>query len=78
MVGEQQYDPAHHEESLQLGAGAPHHGSHPHLVHEFVRSIVEERTPYVDTVLGGNITAAGICAHMSAMKGGESVTVPTF
>ena len=54
------------------------HGSHPHLVHEFVMSIIEERKPAIDEHLGGNITAAGICAHESAMRGGESVIVPEF
>ena len=32
----------------------------------------------IDEALGGNITAAGICAHESAMRGGESVIVPEF
>jgi predicted dehydrogenase len=72
------YDPLNPQESLKKGAGAGHHGSHAHLTHEFVRSIVEERQPWIDEVLGGNITAAGICAHESAMRGGNSVIVPTF
>ena len=55
-----------------------HHGSHPHLVHEFVRSCVEERKPRIDEILAGNITAAGICAHESAMRNGEAVIVPKF
>ena len=29
---------------------AGHHGSHPHLVHEFVRAIVEGRKPAVDVI----------------------------
>ena len=41
-----------------MGAGAGHHGSHAHLVHEFVMSCVEERKPWIDEHLGGNITAA--------------------
>lgn len=72
------YDPLNPQESLKKGAGAGHHGSHPHLVNEFVMSIVEDRKPWIDEVLGGNITAAGICAHESAMRGGESVIVPEF
>ncbi len=72
------YDPLNPQESLQVGAGGGHHGSHPHLVHEFVMSIIENRKPAIDEVLGANITAAGICAHLSAMKNGESVTVPLF
>lgn len=72
------YDPLNPQNSLMVGAGGGHLGSHPHLVHEFVMSIIEGRKPYIDEVLGGNITAAGICAHESAMKNGEAVLVPEF
>ncbi len=72
------FDPLNPQESLKKGAGGGHHGSHPHLVHEFVRSCVEERKPWIDEILGANITAAGICAHESAMKNGEAVIVPEF
>lgn len=72
------YDPLNPQESLKVGAGGGHHGSHPHLVNEFVRSIVEKRKPYIDEVLGGNITAAGVCAHESALQNGEAVMVPEF
>ncbi len=72
------YDPLNPQESLKKGAGAGHHGSHAHLVHEFVMSCIEERKPWIDEHLGGNITAAGLCAHESAMKNGEPVIVPKF
>ena len=72
------YDPLNPQDSLKVGAGAGHHGSHAHLVHEFVMSCVEERKPWIDEHLGGNITAAGLCAHESALKNGEPVLVPTF
>jgi len=72
------FDPQNPQASLKAGHGSGHHGSHPHLVHEFVMSVVENRKPWIDEVLGGNITAAGICAHQSAMKNGESVIVPIF
>ncbi|MBS4219058.1 Gfo/Idh/MocA family oxidoreductase [Bacillus sp. FJAT-49711] len=58
--------------------GEAHHGSHPHLVHEFIRSIVEKRKPFVDAVTAANWTAAGICAHESAMNGGVGVDIPVF
>ena len=48
------------------------------LVHEFVRSIIEERSPSMDVITGANWTAAGICAHESAMRGGEAVTIAGF
>lgn len=57
------------------GAGGGHHGSHPHLVHEFVRSIVEQRKPWIDWELAANITGAGILAHESALRGGEWLKV---
>ncbi len=72
------YDATNPQESLKVGAGAGHHGSHPHLVNEFVRSIVEERKPWIDEILGAQITACGICAHESAMRDGETVYIPRF
>lgn len=65
------YDPTNPQLSLKKGAGGGHHGSHPHLVHEFVRSIVEQRKPWIDWELAANITSAGILAHESALRGGE-------
>jgi predicted dehydrogenase len=55
-----------------------HGGSHPHLVHEFLRSIVEGRPPAVDAARAANWTAAGLCAHESALRQGEGVTIPDF
>jgi hypothetical protein len=55
-----------------------HGGSHPHLVHEFVQSIVEGRTPRIDAVIAADWCAAGICAHESAVQDGELVRVPRF
>lgn len=65
------YDPTNPQLSLKKGAGGGHHGSHPHLVHEFVRSIVEDREPAVGFSLASNIAAAGILAHQSALRNGE-------
>lgn len=72
------FDPLNPHLSLEKGGGGGHHGSHPHLVHEFVMSILEDRKPWIDEIVGANITAAGICAHESAMRGGEAVAVPGF
>lgn len=55
-----------------------HGGSHPHLVHEFVRSIVEERPPAIDAITAADWTAPGLCAHESATQGGEPVSIPDF
>lgn len=64
-----------HQSVLQ---GGSHHGSHPHMVHEFVRSIVERRKPAVDAVTAADWTAAGICAHQSAMNKGAAIEIPSF
>lgn len=70
------YDEKNPHQSFIQGGG--HHGSHPHLVHEFVRAIVEDREPYSGAVTAANWTAAGVCAHQSAMAGGELVEIPAF
>ena len=72
------FDPLNPQESLKKGAGGGHHGSHAHLVHEFVSSCLAERKPWIDEILGANITAAGLCAHESALRDGEEVVVPHF
>ena len=66
------------ERHLSFEQGGGHHGSHPHLVHEFVRSIVERRKPLIDAATAANWTAAGICAHQSALAGGAEVVIPAF
>ena len=63
---------------LSFLQGGGHHGSHPHLVHEFVMSIVEQRQPWIDAITAANWTAPGICAHESAMSGGRQVQIPCF
>jgi len=65
-------------EKLDTAPLNTHAGSHPHLCHEFISSIIEDRKPAVDEILAANITATGICAHESAMKNGERITIPTF
>jgi predicted dehydrogenase len=55
-----------------------HGGSHPHLVHEFVSAIVNGRSPYPSARVAARWTAAGICAHDSAMSDGTAVAVPSY
>ena len=66
------------ETHLSFLQGGGHGGSHPHLVHEFVSSIVGGRSPRIDVVTAADWTAAGICAHQSAMQGGAEVVIPIF
>lgn len=70
------YDKEHEHLSFKQGGG--HGGSHPHLAHEFVRSIVEGRKSSIDEVTAANWTCVGICAHESAMAGGARVDLPDF
>ena len=63
---------------LSFTQGGGHGGSHPHLAHEFVTALVEGRDPYPNAVQSANWTCVGICAHQSALKGGEIVRLPEF
>jgi hypothetical protein len=71
------YDTDEHQH-LSFIQGAGHGGSHPHLVHEFVDALVKNRDPYPNAVQSANWTCVGLCAHESAMKGGEIVRLPKF
>ena len=66
------------ETHMSFIQGAGHGGSHPHLVHEFISSIVEDRDPFPNAVQSANWTCVGICAHDSALRGGEIVRLPEF
>lgn len=66
------------QEYLESAPLSGHGGSHPHLCHEFVSCILENRPSSINEDVAANITAAGICAHISAIKGGEKVLVPKF
>ncbi|TWU19781.1 Gfo/Idh/MocA family protein [Allorhodopirellula heiligendammensis] len=68
----------HDAEHLSFVQGGGHGGSHPHLVHEFVSAIRDGRDPRPAAVTSANWTCVGICAHESAMKGGEIVRLPEF
>jgi predicted dehydrogenase len=59
-------------------AGGGHSGSHPHLVHEFVRSIIEGRASFIDAETAADWCAPGICAHESSLQGGAPVKIPSF
>ena len=63
---------------LSFVQGGGHGGSHPHMVNEFVSALSEDRDPWPNAVQSANWTCVGICAHESAMKGGEIVPLPDF
>src|SRR3954452_17940048 len=66
------------EEHLSFTQGGGHGGSHPHLVHAWLSAIRGEQPAMPDAETSANWTMVGICAHESAMKGGEKVVIPTF
>jgi predicted dehydrogenase len=71
------YDADEHQH-LSFTQGGGHGGSHPHLVNEFVSALVQKRDPYPNAVQSANWTCVGLCAHQSALKGGQIVKLPAF
>ena len=66
------------EDHLSFIQGGGHGGSHPHLVNEFLSAFFENRDPFPNVEQSANWTSVGICAHQSALKGGQIVNVPDF
>jgi predicted dehydrogenase len=58
--------------------GGGHGGSHGYLMNEFVTAILQDRQPLVDIAQALNMTVAGIVAHSSALKNGETMKIPQF
>lgn len=63
---------------LSFIQGGGHGGSHPHLVHEFLSALGQDRDPWPNAVTSANWTCVGICAHESALQGGAIVRLPEF
>lgn len=63
---------------LSFEQGGGHGGSHPHLVHHFVKMLTTGKEAYPNARQSANITCVGILAHESAMKGGEILKLPEF
>jgi hypothetical protein len=58
-------------------ASGGHGGSHGYLTDDFIHGIlVPEHKVCVDVVTALNTTIAGVYAHMSAMRGGETIKIP--
>lgn len=66
------------DEHLSFIQGAGHGGSHPHLVNEFLNALNEDRDPWPNASASANWTSVGICAHESAVQGGDLVKLPEF
>jgi predicted dehydrogenase len=65
-------------EHLSFLQGGGHGGSHPHLAHNFLMAVLGKQPALPDAPTSANWTAVGICAHESALKGGERVMIPEF
>jgi predicted dehydrogenase len=65
-------------EHLSFLQGGGHGGSHPHLAHNFLVACLGEKPAMPDAATSANWTMVGICAHQSAMKGGDRVAIPVF
>jgi len=68
------------DENLHLSfkQGSGHGGSHPHLAHEFIMSIAEDRDAFPNAPQSANWTSIGILAHESAMQGGKKMDLPEY
>jgi predicted dehydrogenase len=77
-VKSEDYNETNPQLSLERDASGGHGGSHPHMVHEFIQSILEDRKSWINEINGANIAAAGIAAHMSAMENGAVMDLPDF
>ncbi|WP_276371065.1 Gfo/Idh/MocA family oxidoreductase [Chryseolinea sp. H1M3-3] len=71
------YDSDEHQH-LSFTQGAGHGGSHPHLVHEFLSALIQNRNPYPNATQSANITCVGLLAHQSAQQGGAIMKLPAF
>ena len=65
-------------EHLSFIQGGGHGGSHPHLAHNFLMACLGKQPPMPDVETSVNWTMVGICAHQSALKGGQRIDLPRF
>ena len=65
-------------EHLSFIQGGGHGGSHPHLAHNWLMAILGKQPPLPDAETSVNWTMVGICAHESALRGGERIQIPRF
>ena len=65
-------------EHLSFIQGGGHGGSHPHLTHNFLMACLGKQAPLPDVETSVNWTMVGICAHQSALKGGQRIEIPRF
>lgn len=69
------------QEKPPLPPGVPaggHGGSHGYLTEDFIAAILLKRQPVCDVACALNTSVAGIYAHLSALKDGETLKIPQF
>jgi predicted dehydrogenase len=66
----------HDATHLSFVQGGGHGGSHPHLAHNFLMACLDRQPAFPDAPTSANWTLVGICAHQSALKGGDKVPLP--
>lgn len=55
-----------------------HGGSHGYLADDFIDAILRGRKPAVDVIDALHMTVPGYYAHLSALKDGETMRIPTY
>jgi predicted dehydrogenase len=63
---------------LSFIQGSGHSGSHPHLVNEFITSIIEDRDSAIDAEKAANWSSAGVLGNNSSIMGSEKIFIPDF
>lgn len=58
--------------------GGGHGGSHPHLAHRLLMSVLGEINAYPNAAQAANITCSGILSHASAIDGGTRMNLPDW
>jgi len=65
-------------QTLEPGFGKHHAGAQVFLTHEFISALLEGRSPAVNVYESLAMTAPGIVAHQSALKGGVQMAIPQY
>lgn len=63
---------------LSFLQGGGHGGSHPHLANMFIQAVLGKQPAFPNAEESANWTLVGLCAHESALKGGEQVKIPRY
>jgi len=67
-----------HPEAPEGAEAAGHGTAEYYMIEDFVRCILEDTPPPFDVYTALDLTLPGICAHESAIQGGQPVEVPNF